>query len=297
MSNSEKYGSSSQSIRVRIIKPTFDASTDHFWFAGNPYLTHMINALSIQFPPGEKNFVKSVKYYDDKIEDPDLKRAIIAFVGQELQHRKMHDDFNAWISSGTAIAETYCKRIADALIWQYEYNLKHKPIQNLAGTVACEHLTAIMSANFLVKPEIFEQMDPQIRALLICHSIEEIEHKSVAFDVYQAVGGSYFRLMMTMLMVTLSFGLATIFLQFRLLWADKQLFNIKALKVFISHFYKKNGFFTGLLKRYLKFYSPNFHPSQQNDQDLLTLWSENLTKILPVRITLDVKYEMGPTKL
>ena len=45
-------------------------------------------------------------------------------------------------------------------------------------------------------------LDPTVRALWVWHALEEVEHKSVAFDVYRAAGGGYIRRVALMLLTS-----------------------------------------------------------------------------------------------
>ena len=60
----------------------------------------------------------------------------------------------------------------------------------LAVTAAAEHYTAVIAERMLTN-EYLQSLGrgTEARALLNWHAFEELEHKSVAFDVYRAVGG------------------------------------------------------------------------------------------------------------
>ena len=51
------------------------------------------------------------------------------------------------------------------------------------------------------------------------HALEEIEHKGVAFDVYEAVGGGYLRRALAMVWVTILFALTLGFIRIYLHWS------------------------------------------------------------------------------
>src|SRR5690606_41942592 len=52
-------------------------------------------------------------------------------------------------------------------------------------TCALEHFTAMLAETILEHPEMLEGMDERVLPLWLWHAVEESEHKSVAFDVYQ----------------------------------------------------------------------------------------------------------------
>jgi uncharacterized protein len=52
-----------------------------------------MNSLHSVFPAGERYFIRSVKWFDKKIQDPDLKERVKAFIGQEVQHGMQHESF------------------------------------------------------------------------------------------------------------------------------------------------------------------------------------------------------------
>ncbi|SHY70081.1 metal-dependent hydrolase [Mycobacteroides abscessus subsp. abscessus] len=60
----------------------------------------------------------------------------------------------------------------------------------LAVTAAAEHFTAVL-AERLLGDEDFRAIpgDAEVWNLLKWHALEELEHKSVAFDVFRSVGG------------------------------------------------------------------------------------------------------------
>src|SRR5258705_682678 len=70
------------------------ARVPRHWNAGNVAATAISNGVSMLFPHGERFFVRSVKHFLDRIDDPKLRADVKAFFGQEGRHAKAHDDFN-----------------------------------------------------------------------------------------------------------------------------------------------------------------------------------------------------------
>ena len=66
----------------------------HFAAGGDIIHSHLAAGLSAVFPDGEDLFVRSVRHYRDRIIDPDLKRQVAGFIGQEATHGREHRALN-----------------------------------------------------------------------------------------------------------------------------------------------------------------------------------------------------------
>src|SRR6187402_1421964 len=66
----------------------------HFADDGDLILSHLAASLSSVFPDGEDFFVRSVRNYRSEITDPELKRQVNGFIGQEAMHGREHRAFN-----------------------------------------------------------------------------------------------------------------------------------------------------------------------------------------------------------
>ena len=178
--------------KVPTRRMSFEASMRdlprHFAEDGDLIGGHVIAALSSVFPDGEDYFVRSVRHFRDEITDPALKRQVSGFIGQEAVHGREHRVFNdrlAELGYPTKQYETFIRvglrlreRVAPARA-------------NLAATAALEHFTATLAELVLRNEEIRTLMGADaVRDLFVWHTLEESEHKAVAFDVYRAVGGS-----------------------------------------------------------------------------------------------------------
>ncbi len=62
----------------------------HFAADGDLLHSHLAASLSAVFPDGEDFFVRSVRHYRDQITDPELKRQVAGFIGQEAIHGREH---------------------------------------------------------------------------------------------------------------------------------------------------------------------------------------------------------------
>ena len=130
-----------------------------------------------------------MRHFRDQITDPELKRQVAGFIGQEAMHGREHRAFNdrldrarlpdqAVRADHEARPRACAQRIAPAEA-------------NLAATAALEHFTATLAELVLSDEATREQFGhPAVRELFEWHALEESEHKAVAFDVYKAVGGS-----------------------------------------------------------------------------------------------------------
>jgi len=64
-----RHVSASIDIPVRSMDFTFPDEIPEFWFSNNPLLTLLLTALSSAFPDGERQFIHSVRHYQNKIKD------------------------------------------------------------------------------------------------------------------------------------------------------------------------------------------------------------------------------------
>ena len=156
-----------------------------YWFAGDPFLTRMFDALSLTFPDGERYFIQSVRLFRDQIQDPDLKQRVADFIRQEAQHGIAHDKMNQIMKDQGMPVDQFIQRLNKV----FKFELKYRsPQYNIAMTAAAEHLTALMAETFYGEKETLQDAHPYVRALFAWHAIEEMEHRDVAFDVMQQVG-------------------------------------------------------------------------------------------------------------
>jgi hypothetical protein len=175
-------------IKPRDPGISFDEVPRH-WLNGHRVATQLANGVSILFPMGERFFVRSVRHYEKAIAgDPGLLAQVKGFYGQEGRHAGMHEKhFEVLRAQGFEIDRFLAvyRRVAFEMIEPLA-----SPALRLSVTAALEHYTALMADNAL-RDGFLATADPAMKALLLWHAAEEIEHRAVAFDVLQHVQPSY----------------------------------------------------------------------------------------------------------
>ena len=169
-------------IHPRNLRFGTEGKPQRWWLNGDPVATAWHNALSITFPAGETFFIESVRRFQKQVPD-DLARQIKDFAKQEAFHTREHNEFNARVEADGYEIASEVARVEDRL---REARERH-PVGQLAMTVALEHFTAIFAHTALKNPALMADTDRDSQRMWAWHAIEEIEHKSVAFDTYAHV--------------------------------------------------------------------------------------------------------------
>ncbi|MGB9038435.1 MAG: metal-dependent hydrolase, partial [Acinetobacter calcoaceticus] len=140
---------------------------------------------------------------------------------------------------------------------------------NLLVTVGLEHYTAVLVVSMM--QSVNELMtDSTIRNLWLWHSIEETEHKAVAFDLYEHLYGNglsayLHRITVFTLSLFLITGFSTIY-QFVLMKRDRQLLNFNSWRNFFSFANKQ---YRALIPKFFEYYRFDFHPNKTDEKDLV----------------------------
>jgi len=264
------------------VKPSFPvrrmdydfAYNQRYWIADDPATTHYFTSLSLLFPEGEKYFVEAVRAVRSLVKDnPQLDKDIGAFIGQEAMHSKEHHAFHVAADKYGLDPESLEKMVGTILAKYFTFRSKQL---NLAITVGLEHFTAVMVVK-MMKDVAAKMSDDTIRNLWLWHSVEETEHKAVAFDLYQHIYGeqsnSYaVRVTMFTLGVFALFAIQSNMMM-RLMYRDRQLLNLKSWRKFGG--FMREGF-SEMMPQFLEYFRRDFHPNQTDESELVALTKQKI---------------------
>lgn len=242
------------------------------WHARGPAVSAYFDQLSVFFPVGERFFVRSVKHFAPKAEGK-LKEEVAAFCAQEGHHGREHVAYNERLA-GFGLPITALERNVKFLLGISQRFFS--PRRQLAITCALEHFTSVLGDFVLATPAVFDGSDRTMAALWRWHSAEESEHRSVAFDLYQSVGGTWFARCRAMVLVSIFFwGLVA--LQQTVFMAKRGiLFSPKEHWALFKFSFIDPGALSSLVRPVLSYFRRDFHPAARGGYELIDRWKQSL---------------------
>ncbi len=269
-------------LPIRKLQVDLSQGFERHWFkradgSGDAFRTAYNNALSMSFPAGEQLFIDSVKRVMHKLPDDaahaPMRETIRDFCAQEATHRHVHAQFNTQLERQGFINHL------EPRIWARFKRWEHiNPMHHLGVTVAYEHYTAVMSDVLLRCETATQDMSPEMRQVWRWHALEETEHKAVAFDLYQALDGSYGWRIRYFVYVSIIFALDNLRQTVNNLWHDGTLFKpstwLSAVQFFFGRPSRGGGWIWLTARPLLDFFRRDFHPNQHDNRELAQSYAQ-----------------------
>ncbi|EPX1065383.1 metal-dependent hydrolase [Acinetobacter baumannii] len=212
---------SSIDYKILTRKVKFDwKDTPVDWIPNQPFASYFINEINNILPAGEFWFCRLYNKVLPRITDEKLKQDVQAFIRQEAMHANAHTSANKEYLSARNID---IQRNLDIMNYLFTTALADKPFDKevpqflqeqwdlfrLGVIATVEHMTCVLGKYALYNKR-WEELgaDPEMVDLVKWHGSEEIEHRTVAFDLYRHLGGGYIpRYYLSLAVIVLVLGL------------------------------------------------------------------------------------------
>jgi predicted metal-dependent hydrolase len=256
-----------QGIVVRKVQFEFPEDFEPHWNPTKPELSQLANGASLLLPYMEPFIINAIRKAAKHITDPALLAEARAWMGQESQHFKQHRRFNEAL-----IAKGYPQlREREQQIEKEYQELDNRSLKYQVAYTAGFEVMALAIAHTLIaqREYFFSEADPNVSSMWLWHLVEEIEHKNLAFEVYQHLyGGHWYRAYGLFCALIHLVGLIRpsyiillkadgLWGKWKTRWAIKKL----AFRLFMS-----------FLPRALRYALPGHHPSQVADPAWMQAW-------------------------
>jgi uncharacterized protein len=270
-------------LTVRRLTVDLSKGFSRHWNGGDAFVTAFCNALSMSFPVGEQFFIEAVregaKHLSDSPEHQTLRDTVRGFIGQEATHRHLHSLYNAHLERQGLInhwGPRAARRLEIGRRKMFSTSEKGH-LHELAITAAAyEHFTAIfgdLTLEAIDQPgDWFVQAEEPLQTLWRWHAAEESEHKCVAFDLYQALGGNHRWRMRWFNYVVLQFALDTLRQTLNNLWHDRTLHKPSTWLSAWRFLWGRHGLLRRARQPLKAYRRENFHPQQVGHPDLAAHW-------------------------
>ena len=258
---------------VRRLLVDMEAPIARHWCAGDAFRTALFNALSMSFPVGEQFFIDSVRNGFKELpaeKQERFKTEVQGFIGQEATHRRLHSLYNGHLTN-LGLVNDWEPRARKRLAMMEGADVRHW----LGITAANEHFTAILADWMLQNADLFGDQDPRLKTLWLWHSAEESEHKSTAFDLYQALGGSHEWRITWMKRVTTVFLVDTLRQTVNNLHHDGTLWKWSTWKSAASYLFGQRGLVRQTYGTWRDYFRRDFHPNHHDSRASVEWLAQN----------------------
>lgn len=264
------HGPCADRVTMGIIRRTvrfeYSDSFNASWHKRLPEFASAANAVSLLMPYAEPYIARSVRDQLDPL-DPDLRSEASLYVAQELQHQAQHGRFNAALVRQHPVLS----RVERAAAATFSFLERRGSTGfHLAFAAGFETL-AYTSARWVDRQlgALFSGSDDTAATLFLWHLAEEVEHKSVAHDVFNARCGSRITLLAGTMAATAVVALFTVLTTWLLLMNQGLMISLRAHARLTKW---SVGFAFDLLPALFVSLLPSHHPSDLVDPPWFAQW-------------------------
>lgn len=183
--------------KLKARKVVFDLTHSPLhWLPNDVESSHIVNGIHLLLPAGELWFCRVFNQALPQVTDAQLAADVRGFVHQEASHAKAHRHGERWLEQHN-IDIAAAKGRADTLFEQLLGDqplgfvplpgklLKERWLIARVGIVAAvEHFTGLLG-DWCMNSEGWDAGDAVVADLFRWHLAEEVEHRSVAFDLFE----------------------------------------------------------------------------------------------------------------
>ncbi|MBW0104976.1 metal-dependent hydrolase [Pseudonocardia sp. KRD291] len=186
-------------LHARDVAFDWSALPPH-WIPGEPFASHLLDVLHLLLPEGERWFVRVFSAALPLVRDEALAEDVRGFIGQEAMHASSHQGAQDHLAQTGLDPSAYVQQVE----WMFGQVLGERGldgdaaqewlVERVALIAAIEHLTAVLG-QWILDARALDAAgsDPTMTDLLRWHGAEEVEHRSVAHDLFTHLDGRYLR--------------------------------------------------------------------------------------------------------
>ena len=185
-------GTAAPHLPHRQVSGSLPSTETTTWTPSLPEFSAVANGLSLLMPSLEPYVLKAVRRgaADERV-SPELRVVATDFVAQELAHHQQHRTFNDELLLQVPTLR-HIERAQRKLFRSLDrHTSAHTSLAYAAGAEAVAFFTARWVERR--RHRLLTDAEGGAANLFVWHLAEEVEHKNVAFDVYQANDGGRFR--------------------------------------------------------------------------------------------------------
>lgn len=256
-------------MTVRRMGFAYPAAMSGHWNRRRPEFSQIVNAASLAMPYLEPYLIRTMREARPQISDAALLSALDDYVAQEAMHFRQHRKFNDELKARgyRSIEKIEARMAADYARLTETRSLAF----NLAYAEGFESMALAIGEMLIEDREfLFGGAESGVASLVLWHFVEEIEHKNVAYDVFEHVAGNYFRRVYGVLYATahimwLTRGGYHALLKEDGLWRDLR--SRVALAFLLGRIFRK------LAPKLARILVPGYSPRQVADPDWALAWA------------------------
>lgn len=188
------------SIRHRLlprrVQFSFNQTPNH-WLRNDPFSSHLINSIHMLLPPGEFWFCRVYNKALPLVTDADLRDDVQGFIRQEAIHARAHIVGQGYLDRQGYDLRAHTERanhlfeqiLGDAPLgqtWLKWKGLERFWLVSRVGIIAAiEHFTGLLGQWAMDNTSWERDGDPEMVDLFKWHLAEEVEHRTVAFELFR----------------------------------------------------------------------------------------------------------------